>query len=54
MANNTALALNKDLNFKAWAVFIEYSLIATFDTKAEALRWILQKGISAIAYVEQI
>jgi hypothetical protein len=54
MANALALALNKDLNFKAWAVFIAHSLIAVFDTKAEALRYILHKGISATAYVKQI
>ena len=54
MANANALALNKALDFTAWGVFIDAQLLATFDTKAQALRWILLHGIRAYATIEQI
>ena len=58
MANaNRKLALDKALNFTAWAVFgmcHGKTLLATFDTKAEALRYILQNGLRAVAWIERI
>ena len=54
MANANALALNKALNFTAWGVFVDAKLLAIFDTKSQALRWILVCGIRKIATIEKI
>jgi carbon starvation protein CstA len=58
MANANALALNKALNFTAWGVFADImegkTLLATFDTKAAAARYIMAHGMRAVAWIERI
>ena len=58
MANANSLELNKTLYFTAWGVFADImdgkTLLAAFDTKAEAARYILANGMRAVAWIERI